>query len=72
MSDVDDKIGKWSRVTGTDRDSLQQRVAQMYEKDELSIREIADQVGRSYGATHRLLRDAGVTFRPRGNPTTTG
>jgi hypothetical protein len=70
MAEAEVAIGKWSRVTGTDRKTLQTRVADMYLKDGMSIRAIADEVGRSYGATHRLLVDAGVAFRPRGNPTT--
>ncbi|MEU2354442.1 helix-turn-helix domain-containing protein [Streptomyces misionensis] len=31
------------------------------------IRELAKQTGRSYGFVHRLLREAGVPFRPRGS-----
>mgnify|MGYP001436628772 CR=1 FL=1 len=31
-----------------------------------SIRALAQETGRSYGGVHRLLTDAGVTFRSRG------
>ncbi len=33
----------------------------------LSIRAVADQVGRSYGAVHRALAQAGVERRSRGH-----
>lgn len=66
MSD-NEKIGKYSRITGTDRENLKERVKVMYVKQEMSVREIGEEIGRSYGATHRLLVDAKVKFRPRGN-----
>jgi transposase len=31
-----------------------------------SIRQIADEFGRSYGNVHRMLREAGVELRGRG------
>jgi predicted transcriptional regulator len=40
----------------------------MYSK-KTPIRAIAEQTGRSYGAIHRMLSDAGVTFRARGGAT---
>lgn len=36
---------------------------QMYEVDEMSVREIAETYGVSYGFTHQMLRWAGTTFR---------
>jgi hypothetical protein len=64
------QIKKWSRVTGTDRETLKARVTEMYVEGRMSVRDIATETGRSYGATHRLLSDAGVPFRSRGNPST--
>ncbi len=60
-------VGKWTRLTGEERDEFCTQVAHMYREQDMSIREIGQQVGRSYGAVHRLLTEAGVTFRPRGN-----
>jgi predicted transcriptional regulator len=40
----------------------------MYSK-KTPIRAIAEQTGRSYRAIHRMLSDAGVTFRARGGAT---
>nr|WP_284287046.1 helix-turn-helix domain-containing protein [Angustibacter aerolatus] len=34
-----------------------------------SIREIAEETGRSYGFVHRVLRESDVTLRGRGGPT---
>lgn len=66
----DDKFDKGVRVTGTDRQTLRQRVTGMYVEQELSVRAISEDTGRSYGAIHRLLSEAGVAFRPRGNRAT--
>jgi transposase len=63
----DEKIDKWVRVTGTDRETLKERVTTMYVGQQMSIRKISEETGRSYGAVHRLLCDAQVEFRPRGN-----
>jgi DNA-directed RNA polymerase specialized sigma24 family protein len=62
------KIKRWTRVTGTDRAALTERVVALYLNREMSIREISEDTGRSYGAVHTLLKDAGVELRPRGNP----
>lgn len=66
----DEKISKWVRVTGTDREVLKDRVVAMYVGRQMSIRQISEETGRSYGAVHRLLCDAQVEFRPRGNQVT--
>lgn len=62
-----ERIGKYSRIVGAERDTLKGRFASLYQDRGLSVRQIAEATGRSYGATHRLLVDAGVAFRPRGN-----
>jgi hypothetical protein len=63
---MEESVGKWTRVTGTDRLALMKRAAKFYGQG-FSVRSIGEKLGRSYGATHRLLTEAGVTFRPRGH-----
>jgi len=50
---------------GPDRDKLAADLKAKYEGGK-SIRALAEETGRSYGGVHRLLQDAGVTFRGRG------
>lgn len=40
--------------------------ADLYEKDWLSIREVAKRLGVSYGTAHGYLREGGVILRPHG------
>jgi transposase len=61
-------VGKWTRLTGGDRESFREQVVEMYVNEGRSIRDIAVATQRSYGAIHRLLTEAKVRFRPRGNP----
>ena len=58
-------IGFRERVKGDDRDKLKAELKRRYEKGR-SIRSLADQMGRSYGFTRKLLVEAGVTLRQRG------
>lgn len=67
MKDAELMVGKWSRVTGDERVAYRSRVMEKYAAGQ-SIREIAEEVGRSYGFVHRILREGDVTFRSRGNP----
>ncbi|MFE5591217.1 helix-turn-helix domain-containing protein [Streptomyces sp. NPDC056549] len=50
---------------GPDRDKVAQDLKEKYDSG-TSIRALAEETGRSYGGVHRLLEDAGVTFRSRG------
>ncbi|MFD4976267.1 helix-turn-helix domain-containing protein [Streptomyces sp. NPDC058424] len=50
---------------GPERDRVAAELKAKYEAG-ATIRALADQTGRSYGGVHRLLADAGVTFRSRG------
>ncbi|GAB3902290.1 helix-turn-helix domain-containing protein [Kibdelosporangium lantanae] len=59
---------KGARITGIARDKLADVLMRKYAKG-TSIRELADQIGRSYGFVHRLLDEAGVEFRGRGGNT---
>lgn len=49
------------------RDALAALVAKRYARGE-TLREIAGDIGRSYGTTHALALEGGVGFRSRGWP----
>ncbi|MFM9635899.1 helix-turn-helix domain-containing protein [Streptomyces turgidiscabies] len=53
-------------LKGDARTTVRDRAAALYLSG-CSIRSVAAQLGRSYGGTYALLREAKVTFRPRGN-----
>ncbi|MFD4244052.1 helix-turn-helix domain-containing protein [Streptomyces sp. NPDC058525] len=55
-------------TSGPERDKLASELKTKYEHGE-SIRALAKETGRSYGGVHRLLEDAGATFRSRGGAT---
>ncbi|MEV7465311.1 helix-turn-helix domain-containing protein [Streptomyces kronopolitis] len=52
-------------LPGAERDRVAAGLKKKYEAG-ASIRALAEETGRSYGGVHRLLADAGVTFRSRG------
>jgi hypothetical protein len=58
-------LGKYAKITGTDRDRLSALLRRKYEKGS-SIRELAGEHGRSYGFIHQMLLESGTTMRPRG------
>lgn len=58
-------LGKYGKITGGEREKLGAELAQVYQSG-TSVRAIAEDRGRSYGWVHKLLEEAGVTFRPRG------
>jgi hypothetical protein len=62
------QIKKGARITGTARDELTVEVVKKYDNG-ASIRQLAEDTGRSFGFVHRLLVDAGVTLRGRGGNT---
>lgn len=66
---TEETLPKWARLTGDARSDFERECVALYVEQELSIREIVRRTGRSYGAVHKLLTDAGVPMRPRGNPT---
>ncbi|MEU0657761.1 helix-turn-helix domain-containing protein [Streptomyces lavendulocolor] len=53
---------------GPDRDELAAGLREKYDAGS-TVRALAEETGRSYGAVHRLLGEAGVTFRARGGAT---
>lgn len=55
-----------ARVTGERREALSREMARLYGEGSMSIREVAERFGRSYGATHAMLRESGVVLRPQG------
>jgi predicted transcriptional regulator len=63
-------LKKGARITGPDRSKLAAELRKSYDKGK-SIRELADQHGRSYGFVHRVLSESGVTLRGRGGATRT-
>jgi predicted transcriptional regulator len=62
---VAESAAKGSRVTGTARDELSADLRTKYEGGK-SIRELAEETGRSYGFVHRVLSESGTTLRGRG------
>lgn len=61
-------LPKGRRITGNDRQRLTADLKKRYEKG-ASIRELANDTGRSYGFVHRLLVESEVPLRGRGGPT---
>ena len=64
MSD-EQNIPKGAHITGEARARLMAELKRAYESGR-SIRSLAAEHGRSYGATYSLLTQAGVRFRNRG------
>ena len=61
-------LAKGKRITGSERDKLTKDLKKRYRAG-ASIRELANETGRSYGFIHRLLSDSGVKLRGRGGAT---
>jgi len=49
-----------------------QELKRRYDPGTVSIRNLMEESGRSYGFVHRALKEAGVQFAPRGNRTVPG
>jgi hypothetical protein len=60
-----ENLRRGARVTGPDRSKLASDLAERYGAGE-SIRSLASSTGRSYGFSHRILTEIGVTLRSRG------
>jgi hypothetical protein len=56
---------KYARTAGRQRDELRAEAVRVYSEGQ-PIRVVAEQIGRSFGATRTLLVEAGVQLRPRG------
>lgn len=59
----DYKPGTW--LIGDARKEARDKAARLYDAG-ATIRSVAAELGRSYGGTHALLLEAGVTLRGRG------
>ena len=53
-------------VMGAERARLRAEMRDAYEREELTIRQVSERFGRSYGATQKLLHEAGADVRSRG------
>jgi len=61
-------LKKGARLTGAARESVTSTVTSEYAKGK-SIRDIATELGRSYGFVHRLLIESDQQMRSRGGAT---
>ena len=58
---------EYKRLTSAEREKMADKMADLYEDHHMSIREIAEQYGKSYGTVHRYLsKVAGIELRGRG------
>lgn len=62
---VSNAPAKGARIIGSTRDKLANDLKQRYENG-ASIRQLAEETGRSYGFIHRILGESGATLRSRG------
>lgn len=61
-------LKKGARITGADRAKLADELTKRYVAG-ASIRELADETGRSFGFVHKILTENEVTLRSRGGAT---
>lgn len=61
-------LAKGARITGAQREELTKTFAKRYAAGD-SIRQLAEDSGRSFGFVHGILTEAGVTLRGRGGAT---
>ena len=62
------RLQKGTRITGKGREDLASSLVSRYERGE-SIRSMAEDIGRSYGFVHGVLKESGVAMRSRGGAT---
>lgn len=53
-------------VMGPARANLRAEMRQAYEADNLTIKQVAEKFGRSYGTAQKMLHEAGTDIRSRG------
>jgi hypothetical protein len=63
-----EQLRRASQIVGEQRDKVKAELAKRYEHG-ASVRSLAEDIGRSYGFVHRILRESGVTMRLRGGNT---
>lgn len=59
------QLRKGARVIGEERARVARDVRARYDEG-TSVRELSEQIGRSYGFVHRLLVESGAQLRARG------
>jgi hypothetical protein len=59
-------LKKGTRITGADRAKLAGELTKRYTAG-ASIRELADELSRSFGFVHKILTESEVTLRSRGS-----
>ena len=59
------ELKKGARVTGEARQDMGSELRKRYESGE-SVRQLSESTGRSYGFTHRMLKESGAEMRRRG------
>ncbi|GAB2673781.1 helix-turn-helix domain-containing protein [Thalassiella azotivora] len=62
------QLPKGRRIVGDARADLTADLVRRYEAG-ASIRDLAEETGRSYGFVHRIIKDSGATMRGRGGAT---
>lgn len=60
-----ERLTKGRQIVGPEREKIATRLRDAYTQG-ASIRGLMEQTGRSYGWTHRLLRESGAQLRGRG------
>lgn len=63
-------LTRYEHISGSARDNARAEVAKRYAEGE-TVRDIASDLGRSYGFVHRLLIESGEPLRSRGARTKT-
>lgn len=63
------QLGSYEHIRDDERDELREALKVRYLAG-ASIRELAEETGRSYGFCNRLLHEANVALRPRGGSRT--
>lgn len=65
---MNEKLVKSARITGEGRQKLADSLVERYRRGQ-TVREIAEDIGRSYGFVHGVLVESGVAMRGRGGAT---
>lgn len=60
------RIGRITDLSPEDRARYVARLLDAYDNQDATVRELMIETGRSYGAVHRALAEAGVVWRPPG------
>ncbi|HEY2763377.1 MAG TPA: helix-turn-helix domain-containing protein [Pseudonocardiaceae bacterium] len=64
MTEID-RIPPKTNLRGDQRIEIREQFKAAYERG-ATVKELAEATGRSYGSVHKLLVEAGTTFRGRG------